>query len=98
MNNNEIMNNEVVEATEEVIENAGLSKGVKIAAGIGLSVVVGVVVYKYVAKPVIANIKAQIEQKKMAAEENTVILKNLMLPLKTTKNANLRSSDKGEYL
>lgn len=75
MNNNEIMNNEVVEATEEVIENAGLSKGVKIAAGIGLSVVVGVVVYKYVAKPVIANIKAQIEQKKkMAAEEKTVIL------------------------
>lgn len=62
MNNNEIMNNEVVEATEEVIENAGLS------------VVVGVVVYKYVAKPVIANIKAQIEQKKMAAEEKTVIL------------------------
>lgn len=54
MNNNEIMNNEVVEATEEVIENAGLSK--------------------YVAKPVIANIKAQIEQKKMAAEEKTVIL------------------------
>lgn len=50
MNNNEIMNNEVVEATEEVIENAGLSKGVKIAAGIGLSVVVGVVVYKYVTK------------------------------------------------
>ena len=37
MNNNEIMNNEVVEATEEVIENAGLSKGVKIAAGIGLT-------------------------------------------------------------
>ena len=36
MNNNEIMNNEVVEATEEVIENTGLSKGVKIAAGIGL--------------------------------------------------------------
>lgn len=70
MNNNEIMNNEVVEATEEVIENAGLSKGVKIAAGVGLSVVV----YKYVAKPVIANIKAQIEQKKMAAEEKTVIL------------------------
>lgn len=74
MNNNEIMNNEVVEATEEVIENAGLSKDVKIAAGIGLSVVIGVVVYKYVAKPVIAKIKVQIEQKKMAAEENTVIL------------------------
>lgn len=68
------MNNEVIETAEEVIEKTGMSKGVKIAAGIGLSVVVGVVVYKYVAKPVIANIKAQIEQKKMAAEERTVIL------------------------
>ncbi len=69
MENTKIMNNEVIEATEEVIENTGMSKSVKIAAGIGLSVVVGYVVYKYVAKPVVANIKAQINQKKMAAEE-----------------------------
>ena len=69
MENTNIMNNEVIEATEEVIENTGMNKGVKIAAGIGLSVVVGYVVYKYVAKPVVANIKAQINQKKMAAEE-----------------------------
>lgn len=69
MENTKIMNNEVIEATEEVIENTGMSKGVKIAAGIGLSVVVGYVVYKYVAKPVVANIRAQINQKKMAAEE-----------------------------
>lgn len=74
MENNEIMNNEVIEATEEVIENTGMSKGIKVAAGIGLSVVVGVIVYKYVAKPVIANLKAQIEQKKMAAQEQTIIL------------------------
>lgn len=74
MNNTEIMNNEVIEATEEVIENTGMSKGIKVAGGIGLSVVVGVIVYKYVAKPVIANIKTQIEQKKMAAEEQTIIL------------------------
>ncbi len=73
MENTEIMNNEVIEATEEVIENTGLSKGVKIAAGIGLSVVVGYVVYKYVAKPVVANIKDQINQKKMAAEETAMI-------------------------
>lgn len=85
MNNNEIMNNEVVEATEEVIENAGLSKGVKIAAGIGLSVVVGVVVYKYVAKPVIANIKAQIEQKRWLLRTIRLSWKNPMLPLMTTK-------------
>lgn len=72
MENTKIMNNEVIEATEEVIENTGMSKGVKIAAGIGLSVVVGYVVYKYVAKPVVANIKAQINQKKMAAEEQAM--------------------------
>ena len=93
MNNNEIMNNEVVEATEEVIENAGLSKGVKIAAGIGLSVVVGVVVYKYVAKPVIANIRGR-----WLLRRRRLSWKNPMLSLKTTENANLRSSDKGEYL
>lgn len=69
MDNTKIMDNEVIEATEEVIENTGMSKGIKIAAGIGLSVLVGVVVYKYVAKPVIANIKAQIHQKKMAESE-----------------------------
>ena len=74
MENNAIMNNEVIETTEEVIENTGMSKGIKIAAGVGLSVIVGFVVYKYVAKPVIANIKTQIELKKMAAEEKTVIL------------------------
>lgn len=72
MENTKIMNNEVIEATEEVIENTGMSKGVKIAAGIGLSVVVGYVVYKYVAKPVVANIKAQINQKKMATEEQVM--------------------------
>lgn len=72
MENTKIMNNEVIEATEEVIENTGMSKGVKIAAGIGLSVVVGYIVYKYVAKPVVANIKAQINQKKMAAEEQAM--------------------------
>ena len=69
MENTNIMNNEVIEATEEVIEKTGMSKGVKIAAGIGLSVVVGYVAYKYVAKPVIANIKAQ---KKMTVEEHEI--------------------------
>lgn len=72
MENTEIMNNDVIEATEEVIENTGMSKGIKIAAGVGLSVVVGYVLYKYVAKPVVANIKARINQKKMAAEEQAM--------------------------
>ena len=72
MENTEIMNNDVIEATEEVIENTGMSKGIKIAAGVGLSVVVGYVLYKYVAKPVVANIKARINQKKMAAAEQAM--------------------------
>lgn len=72
MENTEIMNNDVIEATEEVIENTGMNKGVMIAAGVGLSVVVGYVLYKYVAKPVVANIKARINQKKMAAEEQAM--------------------------
>ena len=76
MNNNEIMNNEVIEAAEEVIENTGMSKGVKIAAGIGLSVVVGVTIYKYVVKPVVANIKTRIKRKKMDAEEQAIILED----------------------
>ena len=74
MNKNEIISNEVVEATEKIVDNAGLSSGVKIAAGIGFSVVVGAVVYKYVAKPVIAKIKTKIEQRKTSAEEETIIL------------------------
>lgn len=74
MNNNEIMNNEVIEATEDVIENTGSIKGVKIAAGVGLSIVAGVVVYKYVAKPVVANIKNKIKHKKMADEEEITII------------------------
>lgn len=65
-------NTKVIEATEEIIENTGMSKGMKIAAGIGLSVVVGVIVYKYVAKPVIANIKTQINQRKMAEAEQAM--------------------------
>ena len=69
-----IVSEKCIETTEEVIENTGMSKGIKIAAGVGLSVIVGFVVYKYVAKPVIANIKTQIELKKMAAEEKTIIV------------------------
>ena len=69
MENTEIMNNEGIKATEKVIENTGMNRGIKIDAGIGFSVVVGYVVYKYVAKPMVDNIKAQIDQKKMAAKE-----------------------------
>lgn len=79
MENNAIMNNKVIETTEEVIENTGMSKGIKIAAGVGLSVIVGFVVYKYVAKPVIANIKTQIELRR----RQSLLTKQTFLQKKT---------------
>lgn len=84
MENNAIMNNEVIETTEEVIENTGMSKGIKIAAGVGLSVIVGFVVYKYVAKPVIANIKTQIELKRwLLRKRQSLLTKQTFLQKKT---------------
>ncbi len=68
MENREIMNNDVIEATEEVIET-GSKKGLKIVAGIGMGVVVAGLLYKYVAKPVVAKIKTKIKQKKTDFED-----------------------------
>lgn len=49
--------------------NKGSSgKGFKVAAGVGLAVLAGVVIYKYVGKPMIAKIKAQKEQQIIDAE------------------------------
>lgn len=72
METNEIMNNEeVMETTTEEIVKASSGKGFKVAAGVGLAVlagVAGVVIYKYVGKPMIAKIKAQKEQQVIDAE------------------------------
>lgn len=58
MDNNEIMvNEEVMEATE--IATSGAGKGFKIAAGIGLAALGSVIAYKYVVKPIVAKIKAK---------------------------------------
>jgi predicted small secreted protein len=71
MDNTEIMNNEVMETTEEVIENTDTNKSLKTGVGIGLGVVVGVLAYKYVLKPIAANAKAQFKQRKKTAKEKT---------------------------
>ena len=72
MDNNEIMvNEEVMEATEE-IATAGGSKGFKVAIGVGLAAVGGVIAYKYVVKPLIAKIKAKKAQSEI--DEEPVIL------------------------
>ena len=45
MDTNEIMNNEVIETTS--------GKALKVAGGIGLAVIAGVVAYKYIVKPML---------------------------------------------
>lgn len=62
METNEIMVNEEVIETTEVIVGAGSGKGFKVSAGIGLAVIGGVVTYKYLVKPLMAKIKAKKEQ------------------------------------
>lgn len=65
----EIMNDEeVIETTEEILdEDSG--NGLKKVVGIGLVGLVGFAAYRYVAKPIIAKIKARKEQQK----ENKVV-------------------------
>ena len=68
MDTNEIMvNEEVIDVTEE-IANAGFGKGLKMAVGVGLVVIIGGVTYKYVIKPTVAKIKAKKKQQEMDAE------------------------------
>ena len=68
MDTNEIMvNEEVIETTEE-IATASSGKGFKVVAGVGLTVLGGLVAYKYVIKPVVAKIKSKKEQQKIDAE------------------------------
>jgi hypothetical protein len=62
MENNEILTNEEVMKTTEEIVNASSGKGFKVAAGIGLAVLSGVVAYKYIGKPLLAKIKAKKEE------------------------------------
>lgn len=62
---NEIMNNEeVVETVEDIETNS--NKAFVVAAGIGLTILVGAIAYKKIIKPLIAKHKA----KKELAESN----------------------------
>ena len=67
---NEIMTNEVMEATEEIAK-VGLSKGFKIGVGIGLTVLIGGITYKYVIKPLVAKIKARNELHEVFDRDST---------------------------
>ena len=63
METNEIMNNEeIMETATDEITKGSSGKGVMIVAGIGLAVLAGMAIYKYVGKPMLAKMKAQKEQ------------------------------------
>lgn len=56
----EILTNEnVIETTEDVIETVDSCKAVKVVAGVGGAVILGVVAYKFIVKPIVAKIKAK---------------------------------------
>lgn len=70
MDTNEIIaNEEVIEIAEE-LAIADFGKGFKIATGIGLAVLAGVIAYKYIAKPLLAKIKAVKEEQERGWGEN----------------------------
>lgn len=67
METNEILTNEeVIKTNAEIIENVetkiakvSTGKGFKVAVGIGLGVLAGVMIWRYAAKPIIAKMKAE---------------------------------------
>lgn len=71
MDNTEIMNNEVIETTEEVIEEITKNNSLKTGVGIGLGIVAGALAYKLILKPIASNVITKFKQKKMAAKEKT---------------------------
>lgn len=71
---NEIITNEVVEATENVLKKTGLSKNAKIALCVGGVVLAGFVTYKYVIKTIIG--KKNANEDVPEDEENEIIVDN----------------------
>lgn len=71
MDNTEIMNNEVMETTEEVIEETTKNNSLKTGVGIGLGIVAGTLAYKLILKPIASNVITKFKQKKMTAKEQT---------------------------
>jgi hypothetical protein len=71
MENNEIITgNNIIENTEKIVKTNS-NTALKAAAGIGLAILAGVLVYKYVAKPLISKIKSIREQKAKIDSNNS---------------------------
>ena len=84
---NEIMENqqEVIEtAAEELTRSSGAGKAFKVAAGVGLTVLTGVVVYKFVIKPAVAKHKVIFSPADVVGQSTVVV------------DADVESDDAGE--
>lgn len=69
-NTNEIISNEIIEATEKAIEkNDGLVKAFKVGGIICALACGAIVTYDYAIKPLVKTIKTKREEKKMAKEQ-----------------------------
>lgn len=68
MEKNEIMGTEEVMDVTEEVATKGPSKGLKVAAGIGIAVLVAGLSYKFVIKPIAAKIKANKTRKRTDQE------------------------------
>ena len=98
MENNEILTNEEVMETTEEIVNASSGKGFKVAAGIGLAVLAGVVAYKYIGKPLLAKIKAKKEETQETPTWNSMNPMSKMRIPRIFPNKKKECSDEGKCL
>lgn len=66
METNEILsNNEIVEETTEQVTKAVSGKGMKMVVGFGIGVLAGMLIYRYIAKPIAATFRAKKNQMQM---------------------------------
>lgn len=66
METNEILsNNEIVEETTEQVTKAVSEKGMKTVVGFGIGVLAGMLIYRYIAKPIVATFRARKNQMQM---------------------------------
>jgi hypothetical protein len=69
---NKIVEQEIVEATEEIAlaSSNKAGKALKVTVGIGVAAFVGRILYKRVIKPIVAKVKAKKEQAKTTSEDD----------------------------
>lgn len=71
METNEIMNNEeVIETTAEKVAEVSSNDSLKVVAGVGLGIFIGMLAYKYAVIPATAKLKAYCDNKKTTKQQD----------------------------